>query len=243
MSRSVCLLLTCLFPLVALHADEEPQPARLKPALLSAFKLRSIGPALMSGRIADLAVDPDNENIWYVAAGSGGLWKTQNSGTTWKPIFDKYGAYSIGCVTIDPHNRHVVWVGTGEAVGGRHVGFGDGVYVSRDGGGTFKNVGLKESEHIAKIVVDPKNANTIYVAAQGPLWSPAGERGLYRSQDGGETWKAGTDQRRVHRLYGRRCGSSEPQGGVCRDAPTPSDGLVPAQWRPGIGNLQIGRWR
>ena len=150
---------------------------------------RSIGPALMSGRIADLAIDPVKPNTWYVAAGSGNIWKTINSGTTWKPIFDRYTSYSIGCVTIDPNDRHTIWVGTGENVSGRHVGYGDGVYVSHDGGGSFKNMGLKASEHISKIVVDPRDSKSIYVAAQGPLWSPGGERGLYKSVDGGKTWK------------------------------------------------------
>ena len=110
-------------------------------------------------------------------------------GTTWNPIFDNYSSYSIGCVTIDPNNRHTIWVGTGENVGGRHVGYGDGVYVSLDGGGSFKNMGLKESEHISKIVVDPRDSDVVYVAAQGPLWSSGGERGLYKSTDGGTTSK------------------------------------------------------
>ena len=143
---------------------------------------------MTSGRISDLAIDPVNPNIWYVAAGSGNLWKTENAGTTFRPIFENYSSYSIGCVTIDPNNRHTVWVGTGEAVGGRHVGFGDGVYLSRDGGGSFQNVGLKQSEHIAKILVDPRDSDVVYVASQGPLWSPGGERGLYKSTNGGKSW-------------------------------------------------------
>ena len=188
-------MLTCLLTLLLiapLFADEkeEKSESKIDSSLLSAFKLRSIGPAFMSGRVADIAVDPENENTWYVAVGSGNLWKTKNSGTTWRPIFDNYGSYSIGCVTIDPNNHNVIWVGTGEAVGGRHVGFGDGVYVSRDGGGRFKNLGLKETEHIAKIVVDPRDSDVVYVAAQGPLWSPGGQRGLYRTKDGGESWQA-----------------------------------------------------
>ncbi len=155
----------------------------------SALKFRSIGPAFMSGRIADLAIHPENENIWYVAAGSGGVWKTMNSGTTFTPIFDKQPVYSIGCLTIDPGNPHVVWVGTGENVGGRHVGYGDGIYRSEDGGSSWKNMGLKESQHISKIIVHPKNSAIIWVAAQGPLWSKGGERGLYKTIDGGKTWK------------------------------------------------------
>ncbi|MHC5025481.1 MAG: VPS10 domain-containing protein [Planctomycetota bacterium] len=157
--------------------------------LLGALTFRSIGPALMSGRIADLAIDPVKPNTWYVAVGSGGLWKTVNAGTTWTPIFDTYGSYSIGCVTLDPSNRNTVWVGTGENVGGRHVGYGDGVYVSHDGGKSFRNVGLAKSEHLSKIIVDPRDSNVVYVASQGPLWSSGGERGLYKSTDGGASWE------------------------------------------------------
>jgi photosystem II stability/assembly factor-like uncharacterized protein len=163
--------------------------SKLNAGSLAAIKLRSVGPAMMSGRIADIAIDPENGNTWYVAAGSGGVWKTKNAGTTWKAIFENYGSYSIGCVTLDGSNRNIVWVGTGENVGGRHVGYGDGIYRSTDGGNSFKNMGLKESEHISKIVVHPHRSDLIYVAVQGPLWSPGGERGLYQSSDGGESWQ------------------------------------------------------
>lgn len=156
--------------------------------LLSGLKFRSIGPAFMSGRISDLAIDPKNSNIWFVAVGSGGVWKTVNSGTTFKPVFDHQTSYSIGCVTIDPNNSNIIWVGTGENVSGRHVGYGDGVYRSNDGGLSWENRGLKKSEHIDKIIVDPKNSNIIYVAAEGPLWSSGGERGVYKSENGGKTW-------------------------------------------------------
>lgn len=152
------------------------------------LEFRSIGPALTSGRIADIAIHPNNENIWYVAVGSGGVWKTENSGTTWTPIFDKQSTYSFGCITIDPNNPHTIWVGTGENVGGRHVGFGDGIYVSHDDGKTWEDKGLKKSEHISKIIVHPENPDVIWVAAQGPLWSKGGERGVYKSIDGGNTW-------------------------------------------------------
>ena len=152
------------------------------------LKFRSIGPAFMSGRIADLAIDPTNENVWYVAVGSGGVWKTTNAGTTFKPIFDDQPVYSIGCVTLDPNNPYTVWVGTGENVGGRHAGFGDGIYRSLDGGASWENMGLKDSEHISKIIVHPDNSDVIMVAAQGPLWSPGGDRGFFKSTDGGKTW-------------------------------------------------------
>ena len=178
---ALCMLAVAVGTVFADESEKEDAPkkvAKLKASDVAALKLRSIGPALMSGRIADIAVDPVKPNTWYVAVGSGNLWKTENAGTTWSPIFDNYPSYSIGCVTIDPSDRFTIWVGTGENVSGRHVGYGDGVYLSHDGGKTFKNVGLKASEHISKILVDPRNSNTVYVAAQGPLWSSGGERGL-----------------------------------------------------------------
>ncbi|MEM7315500.1 MAG: glycosyl hydrolase, partial [Planctomycetota bacterium] len=178
-----------LTPSLAQDAESDTPKTKLSTSTIGAISFRNIGPALTSGRIADLAIDQEQPNTWYVAVGSGNVWKTVNAGTTWKPIFENYGSYSIGCITIDPNNRSTIWVGTGENVGGRHVGYGDGVYVSHDGGSSFKNMGLKESEHISKIVVDPRDSNVVFVAAQGPLWSSGGERGLYRSADGGKTWK------------------------------------------------------
>ena len=152
------------------------------------LKFREIGPALMSGRISDIVIHPNNQNIWYVTAGSGGVWKTENSGTTWKSIFDKQISYSIGCITMNPQNSNELWVGTGENVGGRHVAYGDGIYKSTDAGNTWKNMGLKSSEHISKIIIHPHNSDIIWVASQGPLWSSGGDRGVYKSNDGGKTW-------------------------------------------------------
>lgn len=152
------------------------------------LKLRSIGPAITSGRISSIAVHPANKSTWYVAAASGGVWKTVNSGISWQAVFENEASYSIGCVSIDPQNPHTVWVGTGENNSQRSVGYGDGVYRSDDGGASWKNVGLKTSEHIARIVIDPRNSNVVYVAAQGPLWAAGGERGLYKTTDGGKTW-------------------------------------------------------
>ena len=168
--------------------DKEKDKSPVEQAL-SGFSFRSVGPAFMSGRIADIAIDPNNENIWYVAVGSGGVWKTTNAGTTWKPLADKQPFYSTGAITLDPNNSQTVWLGTGENVGGRHVGIGHGMYLSRDGGKTWKNKGLKKSEHISKIIVHPTDSNTLWVAAQGPLWSSGGERGLYKTTDGGATWR------------------------------------------------------
>ena len=165
------------------------QAQKINDNTFKGLKLRNIGPAFTSGRIADIAIHPDNENVWYVAVGSGGVWKTTNSGTTWKPIFDNQKSYSIGAITIDPNNTHTIWVGTGENVGGRHVAFGDGIYVSHDDGASWKNMGLKDSEHLSKIVIHPEDSNTIWAVSQGPLWSSGGERGVYKSTDGGKSWK------------------------------------------------------
>ncbi len=164
--------------------DDGPMSA----ATFTGLEMRNIGPAFMSGRIADIALDPSNPSTWYVAVGSGGVWKTANAGTTWTPIFDDQSSYSIGDVTVDPSNPSIIWVGTGENVGGRHVGYGDGVYRSRDGGQTWENLGLIGSERISKILIHPDDSNTVWVAAQGPLWSPGGDRGLFKTTDGGENW-------------------------------------------------------
>jgi photosystem II stability/assembly factor-like uncharacterized protein len=154
------------------------------------IELRPIGPASTSGRIVDLAVDPRDPRVWYIASASAGVWKTTNAGTTFEPVFEGEGSFSIGCVTIDPHDSLTVWVGSGENNSQRSVSMGDGVYKSVDGGRSWKNVGLEKSEHIGKIIVDPRDSNTVYVAAQGPLWAAGGDRGLYKTTDGGKTWKA-----------------------------------------------------
>ncbi|WP_115461763.1 VPS10 domain-containing protein [Winogradskyella aurantiaca] len=156
---------------------------------ISGLKWRNVGPALTSGRISDFAVNPDNPFEYYVATSAGGVWKTVNAGVTYEPIFDSQGSYSIGCVTMDPKNSNVVWVGSGENNNQRSVAYGDGVYKSEDGGKSWKNMGLKNSEHIGKIIVHPENSNVVYVAAIGPLWSKGGDRGLYMTKDGGATWE------------------------------------------------------
>lgn len=192
MNRTLLTSLSFLFIIVAQNSFAQKRGAAPKPIeseIFDGLKFRSIGPAFMSGRIADLAIDPTNENVWYVAVGSGGVWKTENAGTTFKPIFDKQPVYSIGCVALDPNNPYTIWVGTGENVGGRHAGFGDGIYRSQDGGETWENMGLENSEHISKIIVHPENSDVIMVASQGPLWSSGGDRGFFKSIDGGKTWK------------------------------------------------------
>ncbi len=156
---------------------------------ISGLKFRSLGPALVSGRISEFAVVPGHSKSYFVATSAGGVWRTNNAGNTFESVFDNEGSYSIGTITIDPSNSSTVWVGTGEANNQRSVSYGDGVYKSVDGGRSWKNMGLKNSEHIAKIIVHPKNSKLIYVAAYGPLWAPGGDRGVYRSKDGGNTWE------------------------------------------------------
>ncbi|MDX1501921.1 MAG: glycosyl hydrolase, partial [Thermoanaerobaculia bacterium] len=175
------------------HKSDEAAADEAKPlfdsGLLAGMKLRGIGPAIASGRVSDIAVHPEDEATWYVAVASGGVWKTVNAGTTWTPIFDGESSYSIGCVTLDPNDPDTVWVGTGENNSQRSVSWGDGVYKSLDGGKSWKNMGLPESEHIGRIVVDPRDSDVVYVAAQGPLWRAGGDRGLYKTTDGGATWE------------------------------------------------------
>lgn len=188
---AIILILISTLSFAAEKTTDKKEPEKeavWKAETFSGLSLRSIGPALTSGRISDFAIDPKDLSIRYVAAASGGVWKTTNYGTTWTPIFDSQGSYSIGCVVMDPNDPLVIWVGTGENNSQRSVGYGDGVYRSVDGGKNWENVGLKESQHIAKIVIDPSNSKTVYVAAQGPLWSPGGERGLYKTTDSGKTW-------------------------------------------------------
>ena len=156
--------------------------------MLKMFSFRSIGPAAYSGRISDLAVNPDNHSEYYVGVASGGLWKTINHGTTFEPIFDDQPVFSIGCLAMDPNNSNVVWVGTGENNSQRNLAYGDGVYKTTDGGKSFTNMGLKTSSQIGKIMIDPRNSNVVYVASQGQAWGPGGERGLYKTTDGGKTW-------------------------------------------------------
>jgi len=153
------------------------------------LKVRDIGPAVTSGRIADFAMHPDGWQVFYAAVASGGVWKTENGGITWNPVFDNQGSYAVGTIELDPNNPDTVWVGTGEDNAQRSVGFGDGVYRSLDGGRTWTNMGLEASGHIGSIEIDPRDSDVIYVAAHGPLWSAGGERGVYKTVDGGKAWE------------------------------------------------------
>ncbi len=156
---------------------------------IDGLKFRSLGPAFSSGRIADFAVNPDNPAEYFVATAAGHVWKTDNNGISFKPVFDKYGVYSTSCIVFSPQNTNTVWLGTGENNHQRDLGYGNGVYKSVDGGKSWKNMGLKKSYHIGMIDIDPRDDNTVLVAAEGSIWGPGGERGLYKTTDGGKTWK------------------------------------------------------
>lgn len=184
----LAILLFIALPVYQLSAQDKPSDERYETAWNS-LTFRSIGPAFTSGRIADFAVNPDNYSEFYVAAAAGGVWKTTNRGISFTPVFDNEGSYSIGVVEIDPNNHNVVWVGTGENNNQRSVNYGDGVYKSVDGGKSWKNMGLKNSEHIGMIAIHPENSEVVYVAATGPLWKSGGDRGLYKTVDGGENWE------------------------------------------------------
>lgn len=173
------------------NADAAKEPKDpINSGVISGLKFRNVGPATTSGRVADFAVHPQNHKVYYVAAASGGVWKTENAGNTFEPIGDTISSYSMGCITLDPNNPNTVWLGTGENNNQRSVGYGNGVYKSVNGGKGWIHCGLQNSEHIAKIIVDPRNSDVVYVAAVGPLWNSGGDRGLYKTTDGGKTWTA-----------------------------------------------------
>jgi photosystem II stability/assembly factor-like uncharacterized protein len=168
--------------------EQEKKEAGISSSTFGGLSFRSIGPAWCSGRISDFAVNPINHSEIYVGVGAGNIWKTTNNGTSWSPVFDKYGAYAIGCLKMDPENPSVIWAGTGENTHQRQLGYGDGIYKSEDAGASWKNMGLKESRQIGMIAIDPRNSDVVYVAAEGSIWGPGGERGLYKTADGGKIW-------------------------------------------------------
>ena len=185
-------LLLVVVPLQAQDGGADLSPG----SLVREVPLRTVGPAIMSGRVVDIAVasSPGARGgrlgtVFYVAAASGGVWKTTNGGASFRPVFDDAGVGSIGDLAVAPSNSNIVWVGTGEANSQRSSSYGDGVYRSLDGGETFEHVGLRTSQHVGRIVVHPEDADVVYVAAVGPLWAGGGERGLYRTTDGGESWE------------------------------------------------------
>ncbi len=187
------LFLFLLFSSVSFAQKKKPTVTPSTPLFdassVASLSFRLVGPALTSGRVVDLAIHPNNNDVWYVAAACGGVWQTTNHGITFSPIFDGQGSFSIACVELAPSNPNTLWVGTGENNNQRSVAYGDGVYKSLDGGKSFTNMGLKNSEHIGNIIIHPTNENILWVAAYGPLWKSGGERGVYKSVDGGKTWE------------------------------------------------------
>jgi photosystem II stability/assembly factor-like uncharacterized protein len=173
-------------PLAGRSEQAAPPPVA---TAFDALHFRQIGPASMSGRIADLAVHEANPSLYYVATAHGGVWKTTNNGTTFEAQFQDQGLMSIGDVTISQSNPDLVWLGTGESNNRQSTSWGDGVYKSTDGGKTYINMGLRDSRHVPRIVIDPKNNEVVLVAATGSLWGSGGDRGVYKSVDGGRTWK------------------------------------------------------
>jgi photosystem II stability/assembly factor-like uncharacterized protein len=193
----LALLLSFMAGFSNLYSQKKKEPVKeaekktnaINTSTFSGLSFRSIGPAWASGRISDFAVNPKDNSEIYVAVSAGNIWKTTNNGTTWSPVFDNYGAYSIGCLKMDPLNPFVIWAGTGENNHQRQLGYGDGVYKTEDGGASWKNMGLKNSRQIGMIAIDPRNTDVVYVAAEGSIWGPGGERGLYKTTDGGKNWK------------------------------------------------------
>jgi photosystem II stability/assembly factor-like uncharacterized protein len=188
----LALVLGVVCVTAAVSARQGVSGGRVTAEALGALTLRNIGPTIDTGRVQDVAIDPKNTNIWYVASAFGGVWKTMNRGITFEPLTNGIDSFTMCCVVVDPKDSNTIWVGSGENASQRSAHFGDGVYKSTDAGKTFKNVGLKSSEHIGKIVIDPRNSNVVWVASQGPLFTEGGggERGLYKTTDGGATWTA-----------------------------------------------------
>ena len=212
--RRLAVLLAGLATTVCLGA-EKPKPAappatpaapRLDPPHLKAFKARSIGPAVMGGRVSDIAFDPENPYVFYIGFATGGVAKTSNNGGTFQGVFEKEPVASIGAIAVAPSDPKTVWVGSGEANDRNSSAWGDGVYLSTDAGETWTNVGLKDSRAIARIAVDPKDSKTAWVAAAGNLWTPGGERGLFVTHDGGKSWRASLQ---APTPYGDRVGCGE----------------------------------
>jgi photosystem II stability/assembly factor-like uncharacterized protein len=160
-----------------------------QPTPFDSLHWRPIGPAAMSGRISDIAVYEANTNIWYVGTAHGGVWKTINNGTTFEPQLQDQGLMSIGDIAVSQNNPDLVYVGTGESNNRQSTSWGDGIYKSTDGGKSYTNTGLKNSKHINRVVIDPRNNDVVWVAAAGPLFGPGGERGIFKTSDGGKTWK------------------------------------------------------
>ena len=184
-SRLLAIILITLLAVAPVQAAENDDAGNP----LATLPLRPIGPAITSGRISDFAFYPGGDHEFLAGISSGNLFRTTNGGITWEAIFENEGSYAIGVVELDPNDTKTIWVGTGENNSQRSVAAGDGVYKSTDGGKSWTNMGLKDSGHISQIWINPENSDEVLVASQGPLWSDGGDRGLYRTMDGGDTWE------------------------------------------------------
>ncbi|MFI5233531.1 MAG: WD40/YVTN/BNR-like repeat-containing protein [Gemmatimonadales bacterium] len=180
--------MTALVVFTSVVAAQGTEINRSSDPLLQSVRFRSLGPASMGGRIDDIQVSESNPNIIYLGYAVGGVYRSVNNGTSFEPVFETYGSASIGAMAIHPTNPNIVYVGTGEANNRQTASFGDGIYKTTDGGKTFKNIGLKETQTIGRIVIDPRNPEVVYVAAGGHLFGPNAERGVYKTTDGGATW-------------------------------------------------------
>ena len=225
------------------RAEQAPALTPAATGPFDALHFRSIGPASMSGRISDLAVFEANPAIFYVATAHGGVWKTTNNGTTFEAQFQDQGLMSIGDVTVSQSNPDLVWVGTGESNNRQSTSWGDGVYKSTDGGKTYTNMGLRTSKHINRIVIDPRNTDVVLVAATGSLWGPGGERGVFKTADGGKTWKQVLevdDDTGANELV---MDPTEQPDRLRVHVPAAADGVLHERRRPGQRYLEVDRRR
>jgi len=189
-SRRLASLLLPLVLAAALPGTAQGQSASERAADAAAgLEFRELGPAIMGGRVSDLAVVESDPRIFYVGLGAGGVWKTTNDGMTWDPVFDDQPTSSVGALSVAPSNPNHVWVGTGEPANRQSSPWGVGVFKSTDAGGTWTHVGLEDTRHISKIKIDPRDPDVVYVGAVGHLWGPNEERGLFKTTDGGATWE------------------------------------------------------
>lgn len=189
MKVKIFLLVSLLFAAFSLDAQVTKASSKIDRSIINGFKFRNVCPGKTGGRITKVIIDPNKKSRRFAAVASGNIWRTTNAGTIWEPVFDSYGAYAVGTIEFDPNNTNTIWAGTGENNAQRSVAKGDGIYKSVNGGDSWQNMGLKTSAHIGKIMIDPRDSDVVYVAAQGNLWKDGGERGLYKTVDGGKSWE------------------------------------------------------
>ena len=218
-------------------------PAAPPSGPFDSLHFRPIGPASMSGRISDVAVFEANPALFYVGTAHGGVWKTTNNGTTFEPQLQDHGLMSVGDVAVSQTNPDLVWAGMGESNNRQSTSWGDGVYKSTDGGETWTHMGLKTSRHINRVLIDPRDNDTVFVAATGALFGPGGERGVYKTTDGGTHVEAGPQGRRRHRRQRPGHGRDRQQGPVRHHLSAPPDHLLHERRWTGQRALEVDRCR